>query len=65
MIITEITDEIAVTFQDIVNRSDFIVSLIDNKNLQEIADVCIKTIKYLTDFTLIFLQKIGEKWYVN
>lgn len=57
--------EIATTFGNIIERDESITSLISQENLTEIETVVRNTIKYLTNYSLIFLQKIDERWYVN
>ena len=56
---------IAVTFQTIVERDESIISLISKENLQEIEETIRKTVKYLTNYSLIFLEEINGRWYVN
>ena len=57
--------EIATTFGSIIERDESITSLISKENLAEIETVIRNTIKYLTNYSLIFLQKIDGRWYVN
>lgn len=57
--------ELALTFEEICERSEFALSLISRENIDEIINVCLNTIKYLTNYTLIFLQEIDGRWYVN
>ncbi len=57
--------ELALTFEEICERSEFALSLISRENIDEIINVCLNTIRYLTNYTLIFLQEIDGRWYVN
>lgn len=38
---------------------------IDKENIEEIKDVARRTIPFLNAETLIFLQRIDERWYIN
>ena len=38
---------------------------IDKENIEEIKDVARNTIPFLNAETLIFLQRIDERWYIN
>lgn len=58
-------EQIVLTFEEIKNESDSAIAFISRENLKEIKEVCKKTIKYLTNFTLIFLENINGRWYVN
>lgn len=57
--------EIALTFEEICNKSDLALALVSRENLDEIKQICIDTIKYLTNYTIVFLQEIDGRWYVN
>ena len=59
-------EEIAFTYEELlVNNDELLTSLISKDNVAEIIEVVENTIKYLTRYTLIFLQKINGRWYVN
>lgn len=59
-------EEIAFTYEELlVNNDELLTSLISKDNIAEIIKVVEKTIKHLTRYTLIFLQKINGRWYVN
>ena len=58
--------EIAFTYEELINNDDELLkSLITRENVEEIIKVVQNTIKYLTRYTLIFLQEINGRWYVN
>ena len=59
-------EEIAFTYEELIMSEDeLLTSLISKENIAEIVKVVEKTIKYLTRYTLVFLQKINGRWYVN
>ena len=58
--------EVAFTYEELLNNDDeLLTSLISKENIAEIIIVVQKTIKYLTRYTLVFLQEINGRWYVN
>ena len=57
-------EQIAITYGDLIENNELLV-LISKENILEIIKTVQKSVKYLTNYTLIFLQKINEKWYVN
>lgn len=60
-----IEDERAFTFESLINDEKIVREIISKENLTEIIEVCKQTIKYLTNYSIIFLQKINGRWYVN
>ena len=60
-----IEDERAFTFASLINDETTVREIMSKENLTEIIKVCEQTIKYLTDYSIIFLQKINGRWYVN
>lgn len=58
-------EEITLTYGTIMHTDDFISRVISKDNLREIKKVAEETIDYLTNETIIFLQKIDGKWYIN
>lgn len=63
--IFEVEDERAFTFASLINDEKTVREIISKENLAEIIKVCENTIKYLTNYSIIFLQKINGRWYVN
>ena len=57
--------ETIITYGMLQNLNNFKCSFITRENLLEIKQVVEKTIKYLKEETIIFLQKIDGRWYVN
>ena len=57
--------EFATTFESLIERDEFISSLISKENLKEIIATVKKEIKHLTNYTIIFLAKIDGRWYIN
>lgn len=58
-------EELALTYGTLRSNDKFISRMISRDNLKEIIEVINRTINYLTESTVIILQKIDEKWYVN
>ena len=56
---------IATTFESLIKKDEFISSLISIENLKEIIATIKKEIKYLTNYTIIFLEEINGRWYIN
>ena len=65
MMIFEIEDERAFTFGSLINNETSVREIINKDNLTEIIKICQEEIKYLTNYSIIFLQKINGKWYIN
>lgn len=65
MMIFEIEDERAFTFESLINNETSVREIISKDNLTEIIKICQEEIKYLTNYSIIFLQKINGKWYIN
>lgn len=63
--IFEIEDERAFTFESLINNETSVREIISKDNLTEIIKICQEEIKYLTNYSIIFLQKINGKWYIN
>ena len=57
-------EQIAITYGDLIENNE-ILTLMSKKNILEIIKTVQKSVKYLTNYTLVFLQKINGKWYVN
>lgn len=58
-------NETIVLFEDILNKNDYITSIMTEENRKEIQNIVETTIKYLKNDTIIFLLKINNKWYIN
>ena len=65
MMIFEIEDERAFTFGSLISNETSVREIISKDNLTEIIKICQEEIKYLTNYSIIFLQKINGKWYIN
>ena len=65
MMIFEIEDERAFTFESLINNEASVREIINKDNLTEIIKICQEEIKHLTNYSIIFLQKINGKWYIN
>lgn len=65
MMIFEIEDERAFTFGSLINNETSVREIINKDNLTEIIKICQEEIEYLTNYSIIFLQKINGKWYIN
>lgn len=65
MMIFEIEDERAFTFESLINNEISVREIINKDNLIEIIKICQEEIEELTNYSIIFLQKINGKWYIN
>lgn len=65
MMIFEIEDERAFTFGSLINNETSVREIINKDNLIEIIKICQEEIEELTNYSIIFLQKINGKWYIN
>lgn len=65
MMIFEIEDERAFTFESLINNETSVREIINKDNLTEIIKICQEEIKHLTNYSIIFLQKINGRWYIN
>lgn len=65
MMIFEIEDERAFTFESLINNEASVREIINKDNLTEIIKICQEEIKHLTNYSIIFLQKINGRWYIN
>ena len=65
MMIFEIEDERAFTFGSLISNETSVREIINKDNLIEIIKICQEEIEYLTNYSIIFLQKINGKWYIN
>lgn len=63
--IFEIEDERAFTFESLINNEISVREIINKDNLIEIIKICQEEIEELTNYSIIFLQKINGKWYIN
>ena len=63
--IFEIEDERAFTFGSLINNETSVREIINKDNLIEIIKICQEEIEELTNYSIIFLQKINGKWYIN
>lgn len=63
--IFEIEDERAFTFESLINNETSVREIINKDNLTEIIKICQEEIKHLTNYSIIFLQKINGRWYIN
>lgn len=63
--IFEIEDERAFTFESLINNEASVREIINKDNLTEIIKICQEEIKHLTNYSIIFLQKINGRWYIN
>lgn len=65
MMIFEIEDERAFTFGSLISNETSVREIINKDNLIEIIKICQEEIEELTNYSIIFLQKINGKWYIN
>lgn len=65
MMIFEIEDERAFTFGSLIGNETSVREIINKDNLIEIIKICQEEIEELTNYSIIFLQKINGKWYIN
>lgn len=63
--IFEIEDERAFTFGSLISNETSVREIINKDNLIEIIKICQEEIEELTNYSIIFLQKINGKWYIN
>ena len=63
--IFEIEDERAFTFGSLIRNETSVREIINKDNLIEIIKICQEEIEELTNYSIIFLQKINGKWYIN
>lgn len=65
MMIFEIEDERAFTFGSLISNKTSVREIINKDNLIEIIKICQEETEELTNYSIIFLQKINGKWYIN
>ena len=58
-------EQLALTYGTLQSNDEFISRIISQENLKEIKEVVDKTINYLTENTIIFLENINGRWYIN